>query len=446
MKAPLPRRRTKRRGLRLWPITIVLALAFTAAAAAAAAAFYTGWKLLHVQGLTPEHHIGSRTLFDLAKLSFGVVAGAGALVALIVAYRRQRIDEDGALREATRLHTERFTTAVDQLGNESAAVRLGAVHALAGIADDAPTRDLRQTCIDVLCAYLRLPYIAESDLPAGDVHARRAHLAVREVRHTVIRVIRDHLCLPPEHAHSWQGHDFDLTDTTFDGGEDFNGATFSGGHVNFGGATFSGGVVSFGGATFSGGVVSFADAEFSGGTVDFRGSHCGSWVSFAGARFSGGTVTFRGTWFSGGAVSFDGAEFSAGGVSFDLASFWGGVVSFADAVFSGGTVTFRGTGFHDGVKDFMGATFSGGQVSFAETQFSGGTVTFDRAEFSGGEVSFDRASFSGSEVSFGNAVFSGGTVTFSSAAGAAPTDLVPPNGAPLPDGLRLPPAWHPAGS
>ncbi|MFE4777824.1 hypothetical protein [Streptomyces sp. NPDC056713] len=36
------------------------------------------------------------------KLSFGVVAGAGALVAL-VAYRRQRVDEDGALWEATRL-------------------------------------------------------------------------------------------------------------------------------------------------------------------------------------------------------------------------------------------------------------------------------------------------------------------------------------------------------
>ncbi len=33
----------------------------------------------------------------LVKLSFGVVTGAGALVALVVAYRRQRVDEDGAL-------------------------------------------------------------------------------------------------------------------------------------------------------------------------------------------------------------------------------------------------------------------------------------------------------------------------------------------------------------
>lgn len=88
----------------------------------AAAVFYTSWDLLSAKGLKPEHRIDSQTLFDLVKLSFGVVAGAGALVALVVAYRRQRVDEDGALRETTRLHTERFTTAVSQLGEESAAV------------------------------------------------------------------------------------------------------------------------------------------------------------------------------------------------------------------------------------------------------------------------------------------------------------------------------------
>jgi hypothetical protein len=47
--------------------------------------------------------------------------------------------------------TERFTTAVSQLGDESAALRLGGVHALAGLAHDAPTRALRQACVDVLC-------------------------------------------------------------------------------------------------------------------------------------------------------------------------------------------------------------------------------------------------------------------------------------------------------
>ncbi|MCX5358484.1 hypothetical protein OG864_07230 [Streptomyces sp. NBC_00124] len=216
----------------------MLALAFAGAVLVAAAVFYTGSDLLGAHGLRPERRIHAAMLFDLVKLSFGVVAGAGALVALVVAYRSQRVDEDGALREATRLYTERFTTAVSQLGEDSAAVRLGGVHALA---DDAPTRDLRQTCIDVLCAYLRLPHTAETNLPDGDTEARHAYLAVREVRHTVIR---DRLRLPSDHARSWQGHDFDFTAVTFDGG-DLSGAWSSGGTVDFLAANSSRGQVNF---------------------------------------------------------------------------------------------------------------------------------------------------------------------------------------------------------
>lgn len=143
MSTRLLRRQAERRGLRLWPVGTVLILAFATAALVAAAVFYAGWDLLGARELKPEWRIDSKTLFDLIKLSFGVVAGAGALVALVVAYRRQRVDEDAALRDATRLHSERFTTAVSQLGDESAAVRLGGVHALAGLADDAPNRELR---------------------------------------------------------------------------------------------------------------------------------------------------------------------------------------------------------------------------------------------------------------------------------------------------------------
>lgn len=133
------RRRTERRGLRLWPVGTVLVLTFTAAVLVAAAVFYTGWDLLGVRG--PERRIDSKTLFDLVKLAFGVVAGAVALVTLVVAYRRQRVDEDGALRESTWLRTERFTTAVAQLGEASPAVRLGGIHAPV-----QPGRDTRPGC------------------------------------------------------------------------------------------------------------------------------------------------------------------------------------------------------------------------------------------------------------------------------------------------------------
>ncbi|MGW1089036.1 pentapeptide repeat-containing protein [Streptomyces sp. NPDC002596] len=414
----LPQRRTDRRGLRLWPVGIVLSLTFTTAVLVAAAVFYTGWDLLGARGLKPEPRINSKTLFDLVKLSFGVVAGAGALVALVVAYRRQRVDEDGALREATRLHTERFTTAVTQLGSDSAAVRLGGVHALAGLADDAPTRALRQTCIDVLCAYLRLPYIAEADLPAGDAEARHSYLALREVRQTVIRLVRDHLRLPHEHRHSWQGHDFDLTEVTFDGG-DFSGAVFSGGTVNFSRAVFSGGGADFDETLFSGGRVIFSGAVFS-----------GSRASFHGAVFDGSNVEFQGAVVSGGMLSFFEAVFSSGLVLFERVTFSGGRAAFDDATFHGSVVRFCGASVSAGLVDFNSARFTEGRVDFRGVTFNGGTVDFCRVVLSGGAVDFAGATFSGS------------TVDFTGAHGSAPLGLLP-GGSPVPAGLTVPSAWHP---
>ncbi|MET9462962.1 pentapeptide repeat-containing protein [Streptomyces canus] len=434
MSPRLPRRQAERRGLRLWPVGIVLVLAFTVAVLVAAAVFYAGWDLLGAHELKPERSIDSKTLFDLVKLAFGVVAGAGALVALVVAYRRQRVDEDGALRDATRLHTERFTTAVSQLGDESAAVRLGGVHALAGLADDAPTRELRQTCIDVLCAYLRLPYTANADLPANDAEARHTYLALREVRHTVIRLIRDHLRLPLRHRHSWQGHDFDFTGVMFDGRVDFIRAVFSGGRVSFSGAVFPGGTVHFGEAVFSGSTVSFNGASFSGGTVLFgEAIFSGSTVDFSRAEFSSGTVYFNGASFSGSTVLFSQTEFSGSTVSFNGASFSDGRVDFIRAEFSGGRV------------GFSGAEFSGGTVYFGEASFSGSTVYFNGAEFPGGTVYFSQAEFSSGTVYFGRAEFSGGTVDFREATGVAPRGLIPAARSPLPDGLILATAWQPTG-
>ena len=58
--------------------------------------------------------------------------------------------------QRTRTLNERFATAADQLGSDKPAVRLAGVHAMAGLADD--WEENRQTCVDVLCAYLRLPY------------------------------------------------------------------------------------------------------------------------------------------------------------------------------------------------------------------------------------------------------------------------------------------------
>ncbi|MFD5392343.1 hypothetical protein ACFWMG_46995 [Streptomyces sp. NPDC127074] len=204
-----------------------MTVTFVTAVLVAGGVFYGLVYLLDFQEIDNTKKLDAKTLFDLVKLSFGVVAGAGALVALVVAYRRQRVDEAGAHREATRLHTERFGQAVEQLGSDSPAVRLGGVHALAGLADDAPDDSLRQTCIDVLCAYLQLPFTPDpGDDPAHQEEHHR-YLAFRKVRHTILRLIGDHYRRPRGTRRSWQGCNLDLTGVTIDGRVVFDGATFS---------------------------------------------------------------------------------------------------------------------------------------------------------------------------------------------------------------------------
>jgi uncharacterized protein YjbI with pentapeptide repeats len=421
MSAGLPRRRRPgdqapvRPGdageARLWRIGAALAVSFTVAVAGLAGLTWLAWVLLGAAGFR-QH--GAPSLHDtvgVLQLVFASVAGAGALVALIVAYRRQKIAEADSAHDRTRVYNERFTTIAAQLGDAQPAVRLAGAHAMAGLADD--WKQNRQTCVDVLCAYLRLPY--DPDPGGGAAPAEwSAYRANREVRHTIIRLIGAHL--RPSAAMSWQGLDLDFTGAVFDGG-DFSGALFSGGTVSFDGAEFSGGMVRFDGAEFSGGMVRFDNAVFSGGAVSFYlAEFSGGTVSFENAEFSGGTVDFSGTVFSGGMVGFFMAGFSGGTVSFYLAVFSGGTLSFSGAVFSRGTVVFGGASFSGGSADFGGAVFSGVSVDFGGAGFSGGSVSFSGAGFSGGPVSFDGAEFSGGVVDFSGAVFSsavtGGTVSF----------------------------------
>ncbi|MBQ1035351.1 pentapeptide repeat-containing protein [Micromonospora sp. C81] len=436
--------------LRLWGIRRSIALAVAVAlllvgGLIAAAFWYADWP-----GFKRDATVTAATLFDLLKLVFAVVAGVGGVAALVVAYRRQRVAEHTnalaefahqlahaadlraeatrALAEAAderakietdrngvRLFNERFAKASEQLGSEKAAVRLAGVYAMAGLADD--WREGRQTCIDVLCAYLRMPYSpppdaseegqapADDDVPIVDAESARSAREEREVRHTVIRLVGRHLRLAGDDPTSWRNYDFDFTGAMFDGG-DFSDVTFSGGRVSFAAATFGGGRVSFRRAIFIGGEVSFAAATFSGGEVSFRGATFSEGeVSFRRATFSGGQVIFSQAAFSGGEVSFFRAAFSGGQVSFSMAAFTDGEVSFFDATFSAGVVRFSRGNFTGGKVSFLMAKFKGGKVSFLAAAFSGGHTTFRMAKFNGGEVHFRQAKFTGGDVSFDNATF-----------------------------------------
>lgn len=85
------------------------------------------------------------------------------LVAMVIAIWRPRVVKATPPHDRTPVLNERFIAIAAQLGDDRAAVRLAGVLALADLADD--WEEIRQTCIDALCAYLRTPY--EPD-PGGE--------------------------------------------------------------------------------------------------------------------------------------------------------------------------------------------------------------------------------------------------------------------------------------
>lgn len=320
-------------------------------AIAAGSAILIGFLLWLILG-HPSLHIGGQwnadDSFNFAKIVLTIVGGIGAIVALVVAYRKQKLGENADRREEVKLLNERFAKAVEQLGSDKAAVRLAGVYAIGTLADD--WRDGQQMCIDVLCAYLRMPYKPPpyrfGKLPrAIGMQSRhqpgsksrhgsylpqkgsdtRSSLEEQQVRQAVVRLIREHL--KPDSRSSWQGRNFDFFGAIFDG-EDFRGARFSGGRI------------SFMQAQFLSGEVYFFDVEFAGAAV-----------SFYRARFRGGLVFFSGSKVTGGRLDFTGAEFESGGVYFPRVEFSGGEVNFFDAEFRGSEVIFKGSRFIGGEVD-----------------------------------------------------------------------------------------------
>ncbi|MFG2508585.1 pentapeptide repeat-containing protein [Streptomyces rubiginosohelvolus] len=351
----------------------------------AAYGLYHGAELLLASESAGKKPVGVQ---DVIKTTVTVLTLIGAVLAALYAYRKQLLDEGASHRaDATQL-TERYSKAAEQLGHEQAAVRLAGVYAMARLADDWPEQ--RQVCVDVLCAYLRMPYETDSSEP-GFRHGER------EVRLTIIRIIRSHLQDPTE-ATTWCGRNLDFTGATFDGG-DFSSSTFSDGQVTFVGAMFSGDAVNFADSTFSGGRVDFNRSTFSSGRVFFSGS-----------TFSGSQVDFGLSTFSGGMIFFGTSTFSGGRVIFNRSTFSGGRVFFGGSTFSGGRIFFSGSTFSGGEVDFGLSTFSGGMVGFRHLAFSDGELSFRSSTFSGGQVDFGSSTFSGGRVDFGSSTFSGGEV------------------------------------
>lgn len=112
---------------------------------------------------------------DALKTAANIVVGLGGAAALLLAARRQRAAELDLVQkdhDATeRRVTEIYGKAADQLGSEKAPVRLAGLYALERLA--AGYTEHRQTIVNVLCAYLRMPY-KHGPKSAEELHVRKA--------------------------------------------------------------------------------------------------------------------------------------------------------------------------------------------------------------------------------------------------------------------------------
>ncbi|WP_147425446.1 pentapeptide repeat-containing protein [Bailinhaonella thermotolerans] len=392
----------------------------------------TAWWLLAALPALPGAALATARV-EIVRTALAAGTGLGAAIALMLAFRRQRHQEIAAAHathDATeRRVTELYTKAVEQLGNAKAPVRLGGLYALERLAQDNPGH--RQTIVDVICAYLRMPYDPPRD-PSAHEKIRSAQRAARtrgtgrhaapgtdsheerQVRLTAERILTTHLRppdpapssrrwqrrRPPHPSRFWPGTRLDLTgatllDADFTGCQItdviFTHATFT--HAaRFERATFSG-KASFDAATF------LSEASF--GTATFSGQ-----AGFKEATFSS-RADFDLVTFSGKA-NFDAAAFSDM-VSFDAATF-SHTARFAGATFSGEAWFLRTTFFNEAW--FLRTTFSD-MANFGAAVFSCG-AHFDSATFSGqagfkeatfsDKAAFDFATFS-DEARFENAIF-----------------------------------------
>ncbi|QKV74128.1 pentapeptide repeat-containing protein [Amycolatopsis sp. Hca4] len=335
-------------------------------------------------GLNGPELVSAR--LDALKVGLSVAVGSGGVVALYLSWRRQHSTEaDLDNRERTLAHqehdaaerrlTELYLKAVEQLGSPQAAVRHGGLYALERVAQDNPRQ--RQTVVNVICAYLRNPYVPPPETSGprplgvrrpllrstavrrtltpvvGGAHVRENQLQEREVRLTAQRILKFHLL--PGMDTFWHDIEIDLTGATLIGFSfnnctmataAFNGATFTGA-AWFVQATFTRGAW-FGRATFTGDA--WFDYSTFAGNVQFDRTTFAVDARFSRATFNGGG-SFRGAAFTGGA-GFNEATFTSN-------------ASFSQATFTG-TAAFRKATFAD-VADFDDATFNG------ESRFDGTT-------------------------------------------------------------------------
>ncbi|WP_278551657.1 pentapeptide repeat-containing protein [Rothia dentocariosa] len=239
--------------------------------------------------------------------------------------------DENAFKERKAERRERYTKAVEQLGDGKAPVRMGGVYTLVGLVDEwleekSLSDDERfkegQVIINNLCAYIRSPFTLashydelsqDSPTPEGIYKDKKEEFYIdkaildseADVRLSIIKEIHDRIQGPDKNTPgAWSDFEYDFSGSTFfypidltnsyyakpinfsdsiyQSRADFSGSTYRD-EAYFGGSTYQGGA-DFSGSTYKD-VADFSRSTYQ-GRADFSRSTY-QWASFSDSTYQG---------------------------------------------------------------------------------------------------------------------------------------------------------------
>jgi len=317
-----------------------------------------------------------------------ITGGAIAVVGLIETFRKNnneklKNDQDKEkndrehLRQVRADRRERYTKAVEQLGDEKAPIRMGGVYTLVGLVDEWLEDESiekyedrlkeGQVIVNNLCAYIRSPFTLTSHYnelsnptptPKGiykdkkeEFYADKATLdSEADVRLGIIKEIHDRLQGPEENTPgTWSDFEYDFSGSVFFYPIDLTNSYYAK-PINFSGSTYQGGA-------------NFSDSTYQGG-ANFSGSTYKGWADFR-------RSTYQALAYFSDSTYEDEADF-LGSTYEDEADFRRSTYQ-ALADFSGST--------YQAWADFNGSTYQG-RAYFTDSTYKSG-ASFSRSTYPG---------------------------------------------------------------
>ena len=361
----------------------------------------------------------------------------GAVLGLLETYRKNANDraksnadikaalknqehQTEVLKERKAERRERYTKAVEQLGNASAPVRMGGVYTLIGLVDEwlldenlDYTEKVRegQVIVNNLCAYIRSPFILASyydelseDKPSSEgiykdnqqkFYTDKAEFkSEADIRLSIIKEIHSRLQNPEINTPgTWSDFEYDFSGSTFFYPVDLTNSYYKK-PVNFSGSTYQDDA-DFESSTYQ------SRADFSDSIyrcwADFRSSTYQSQANFSGSTYQDG-ATFNGSTYTGWA-NFNCSTYREG--AYFNYSTYQSEVYFNSSIYREGTYFNSST--YQGWADFNYSTYQS-EVYFNDSTYQG------KADFSDStyrEGAYFSSSTYQNEVYFNDSTYEG---------------------------------------